>query len=75
MVSIRGDKGSDVHSFNELLKIAPDGNNVFGGNLRGHAALPESLMLMKELNCNYMMLQERFHLLVKLSGSFQFLSH
>lgn len=34
LASIGGDKDSDVHSFNELFKIMPDGNNVFGRDLR-----------------------------------------
>lgn len=33
LVSLRGDKGSDVYSSNELLKIAPDGNSVPDGDV------------------------------------------
>lgn len=37
--SLRRDKGSDVYSSNELLKLVPDGNSVLGGDLGGQTAL------------------------------------
>lgn len=77
-VSVREDEGSDVHSFNKFLKIVPDGNSVLGGDLKGHTTLHESphlclepLVLLEELYCVAVMLQEHLRLLVKLSGAFQ----